>query len=40
MKSRRLPSPLSAGAMLRRARETAGMHIGALAVTMKIPSKT
>ena len=31
--------PLSAGAMLRRAREAAGMHIGALAVTMKIPVK-
>ncbi len=31
--------PLSAGAMLRRAREAAGMHIGALAVMMKIPVK-
>lgn len=29
----------SAGAMLRRAREAAGLHIGALAVTLKVPVK-
>ncbi len=32
-------SQLSAGGMLRRAREDAGLHIGALAVTLKVPVK-
>jgi len=32
-------APASAGAILRQAREAAGVHIGALAVTMKIPVK-
>jgi cytoskeleton protein RodZ len=31
--------PLSAGSMLRQAREGAGLHVAALAVTMKIPVK-
>lgn len=31
--------PLSAGAMLRQAREAAGLHVAALAVSMKIPVK-
>ena len=31
--------PLSAGAMLRKAREAAGMHIGALAVSLRVPVK-
>ncbi|MGQ0710193.1 MAG: helix-turn-helix domain-containing protein [Rhodoferax sp.] len=33
------PSPDTAGAMLRRAREAAGMHIGVLAAAIKIPAK-
>lgn len=33
------PSQLTAGAMLRRAREAAGLHVAALAVSMKIPVK-
>lgn len=32
-------APLSAGAMLRQAREAAGMHIGALAVSIRVPLK-
>ncbi len=32
-------SQVSAGAMLRRAREEAGLHIGALAVSLKVPVK-
>ena len=35
-----LPAPpLSAGAMMRAAREAAGLHIGALAVTLRVPVK-
>ena len=30
---------LSAGSMLRQAREMAGLHIGALAVALKVPVK-
>ncbi len=32
-------APLSGGAMLRAAREAAGVHIGALAVTLRVPVK-
>ena len=32
-------NPVSAGGMLRRAREAAGLHIGALAVSLKVPVK-
>ena len=31
--------PVSAGALLREAREAAGLHIGALAVSLKVPVK-
>lgn len=34
-----LTQPLTAGRMLRNARETVGLHVGALAVSMKIPVK-
>lgn len=34
-----MEEPLSAGAMLRQAREAAGLHVAALAVSMKIPVK-
>ena len=33
------PAPLSAGALLRQAREAAGLHVAALAVSMKVPVK-
>ena len=33
------PLPLSAGALLRQAREAAGLHVAALAVAMKVPVK-
>lgn len=33
------PLPLSAGALLRQAREAAGLHVAALAVSMKVPVK-
>jgi cytoskeleton protein RodZ len=31
------PVPLSAGALLRQARERSGLHIGALSVSLKVP---
>ncbi len=34
-----VPKPMSAGEMLRKAREAAGLHIAALAVSMKVPVK-
>lgn len=37
--SQALPDTVTAGAMMRRAREAAGLHVAALAVSMKIPVK-